>query len=296
MIVLDGKKTAAEIRSELAASLPSLKDAHGRAPGLAVVLVGEDPASQVYVRNKERACAEVGITSFPYILPAETTQAELEALIQKLNADPAVDGILLQLPIPKALDSRVLLEMIDSGKDVDGFHPQNMGRLAQGLSGFAPCTPAGVIELLRRYDIPTQGKHAVVVGRSNIVGRPLSIMLSQPGRFADATVTLCHSRTPDLAEQCRRADFIFAAIGRPKFITCDMVKPGAVVVDVGINRVEGCLMGDCDYDCIVGIASAITPVPGGIGPMTIAMLMMNTVQAYKQHVGAIAPLRLRDHA
>ncbi len=296
MIVLDGKKTAAEIRTELAASLPTLVAAHGRAPGLAVVLVGEDPASQVYVRNKERACAEVGIASFPHHLSAEATQAELEALIATLNADPAVDGILLQLPIPRGLDSRALLEQIDPGKDVDGFHPQNMGRLAQGLSGFAPCTPAGVIELLRRYDIPTQGKHAVVVGRSNIVGRPLSIMLSQPGRFGDATVTLCHSRTPDLADQCRRADLLFAAIGRPKFITCDMVKPGAVVVDVGINRVDNCLMGDCDYECIVGTASAMTPVPGGIGPMTIAMLLVNTVQAYRAHVGALTPLRLKDHA
>ena len=295
MIVLDGKKTAADIRAELAQGLPALKDAHGRAPGLAVILVGEDPASQVYVRNKERACAEVGIVSFAHHLSAQTTQAELEALIDQLNADPAVDGILLQLPIPKGLESLALLERIDPAKDVDGFHPQNMGRLAQGLSGFAPCTPAGVMELLRRYDLPTQGKHAVVVGRSNIVGRPLSMLLSQPGKFGDATVTLCHSRTPDLAEQCRHADFLFAAIGRPKFITCDMVKPGAVVVDVGINRVDGCLMGDCDYDCIVNTASAMTPVPGGIGPMTIAMLLVNTVQAYKQHVGAIVPLRLRDH-
>ncbi len=296
MIVLDGKKTAADIRAELAASLPALKDAHGRAPGLAVILVGGDPASQVYVRNKERACAEAGIASFPHHLPETTGQAELEALIDRLNADDAVDGILLQLPLPKGLDSRALLERIDPGKDVDGFHPQNMGRLAQGLPGFAPCTPAGVIELLRRYDLPTQGKRAVVVGRSNIVGRPLSILLSQPGRFGDATVTLCHSRTPDLPAVCREADFLFAAIGRPKFITCDMVKPGAVVIDVGINRVDGCLMGDCDYDCITKTASAMTPVPGGIGPMTIAMLLVNTTQAYRQHVGALAPLRLKEHA
>ncbi len=296
MIVLDGKKTAADIRAELAASLPALATAHGRAPGLAVILVGEDPASQVYVRNKERACAEVGIASFPHRLEDTTSQAELEALIDRLNADERVDGILLQLPLPKTLDSRPLLERILPGKDVDGFHPQNMGRLAQGLPGFAPCTPAGVMELLRRYDLPTQGKRAVVVGRSNIVGRPLSILLSQPGRFGDATVTLCHSRTPDLPAVCREADFLFAAIGRPKFVTCDMVKPGAVVIDVGINRVDGCLMGDCDYDCIQKTASAMTPVPGGIGPMTIAMLLVNTVQAYKQHVGGLAPLRLREHA
>lgn len=296
MIVLDGKKTAADIRAELSASLPALASAHGRAPGLAVILVGEDPASQVYVRNKERACAEVGIASFPHRLEDTTSQAELEALIDRLNADERVDGILLQLPLPKTLDSRPLLERILPGKDVDGFHPQNMGRLAQGLPGFAPCTPAGVMELLRRYDLPTQGKRAVVVGRSNIVGRPLSILLSQPGRFGDATVTLCHSRTPDLPAVCREADFLFAAIGRPKFVTCDMVKPGAVVVDVGINRVDGCLMGDCDYDCIRQTASAMTPVPGGIGPMTIAMLLVNTVQAYRRHVGGLAPLRLREHA
>jgi methylenetetrahydrofolate dehydrogenase (NADP+) / methenyltetrahydrofolate cyclohydrolase len=283
MILLDGKATAQSIRSELKAEVAELSAAQGRAPGLAVILVGQDPASQVYVRNKERACAEVGIASFPHVLPAGTTQAELEALIARLNADVRVDGILLQLPVPGRLDSRALLERIAPDKDVDGFHPQNMGRLALGLPGFAPCTPAGVIELLRRYDLPTRGKHAVVVGRSNIVGRPLSIMLSQPGRFGDATVTLCHSRTPDLTEQCRRADFVFAAIGKPKFVTCDMVKPGAVVVDVGINRVEEGLVGDCDFEYLCATASAMTPVPGGIGPMTIAMLLKNTVQAYREH-------------
>jgi len=286
MILLDGKATAQSIRTELKSEVAELAARHGRAPGLAVILVGEDPASQVYVRNKERACAEVGIASFPHVLPASTTQAELEALIASLNADVLVDGILLQLPVPGGLDSRALLERIAPDKDVDGFHPQNMGRLAQGLPGFAPCTPAGVIELLRRYDLPTQGKHAVVVGRSNIVGRPLSIMLSQPGRYGDATVTLCHSRTPDLTEQCRRADFVFAAIGKPKFVTCDMVKPGAVVVDVGINRVEEGLVGDCDFEYLCATASAMTPVPGGIGPMTIAMLLKNTVQAYKAHAAA----------
>lgn len=286
MILLDGKATAQSIRTELKAEVAELTQKFGRAPGLAVILVGEDPASQVYVRNKERACAEVGVASFPHRLGASTTQQELEALIDSLNADETVDGILLQLPVPKGLDSRRCLERIRPDKDVDGFHPENMGRLAQGLPGFAPCTPAGVMELLKRYDLSPQGKKAVVVGRSNIVGRPLSIMLSQPGRYGDATVTLCHSRTPDLAHQCRQADFLFAAIGRPKFITCDMVKPGAVVIDVGINRVDDCLMGDCDYECIVGTASAMTPVPGGIGPMTIAMLMKNTVLAYKAHVGA----------
>ncbi|OGR39478.1 MAG: bifunctional 5,10-methylene-tetrahydrofolate dehydrogenase/5,10-methylene-tetrahydrofolate cyclohydrolase [Desulfovibrionales bacterium GWA2_65_9] len=286
MILLDGKATAQSIRTELKVEVAEIAAAQGRAPGLAVILVGQDPASQVYVRNKERACAEVGIASFPHMLPASTTQAELEALVAQLNADVLVDGILLQLPVPGGLDSRALLERIAPDKDVDGFHPQNMGRLAQGLPGFAPCTPAGVIELLRRYDLPTQGKHAVVVGRSNIVGRPLSIMLSQPGRFGDATVTLCHSRTPDLPEQCRRADFVFAAIGKPKFVTCDMVKPGAVVVDVGINRVEDGLVGDCDFEYLCATASAMTPVPGGIGPMTIAMLLKNTVQAYKEHTAA----------
>jgi len=286
MILLDGKATAQSIRSELKVEVAEMTAAQGRAPGLAVILVGQDPASQVYVRNKERACAEVGIASFPHVLPASTTQAELEALIARLNADVLVDGILLQLPVPGGLDSRALLERIAPDKDVDGFHPQNMGRLAQGLPGFAPCTPAGVIELLRRYDLPTQGKHAVVVGRSNIVGRPLSIMLSQPGRFGDATVTLCHSRTPDLTEHCRRADFVFAAIGKPKFVTCDMVKEGAVVVDVGINRVDEGLVGDCDFEFLCATASAMTPVPGGIGPMTIAMLLKNTVQAFKEHTAA----------
>ncbi|MBU1230032.1 MAG: bifunctional methylenetetrahydrofolate dehydrogenase/methenyltetrahydrofolate cyclohydrolase FolD [Proteobacteria bacterium] len=286
MILLDGKATAQSIRTELSAEVAALAPRLGRAPGLAVILVGQDPASQVYVRNKERACAEVGIASFAHQLPASAAQSELEELISRLNDDGRVDGILLQLPLPKGLDSLALLERIAPHKDVDGFHPQNMGRLAQGLPGFAPCTPAGVIELLRRYDLPTQGKHAVVVGRSNIVGRPLSIMLSQPGRFGDATVTLCHSRTPDLAEQCRRADFVFAAIGKPRFVTCDMVKPGAVVVDVGINRVEEGLVGDCDFEILCTTASAMTPVPGGIGPMTIAMLLRNTVQAYKAHTGA----------
>jgi len=194
--------------------------------------------------------------------------------------------VLLQLPVPRGLDSRSLLERIDPEKDVDGFHPKNVGRLAQGLPCLQPCTPSGVIELLRRYDLPTQGKSAVVIGRSNIVGRPLSIMLSQPGRFGDATVTLCHSRTPDLAEQCLRADFVFSAIGKPRFVTCDMIKPGAVVVDVGINRVDEGLVGDCDFEVICSTASAMTPVPGGIGPMTRAMLMLNTMTAYKAHVDA----------
>jgi len=296
MILLDGKATAKTIRSELKTEVAKLAARYGRAPGLAVILVGEDPASQVYVRNKERDCAEVGIASFPHRLSANTAQQVLEALIDRLNADPAVDGVLLQLPLPDGLESRPLLERIAPEKDVDGFHPKNVGRLAQGLPCLQPCTPAGVIELLRRYDLPTQGKTAVVVGRSNIVGRPLSIMLSQPGRFGDATVTLCHSRTPDLAEQCLRADFVFAAIGKPRFVTCDMVKPGAVVVDVGINRVEEGLVGDCDFEVICSTASAMTPVPGGIGPMTRAMLLRNTVAAYKQHMGALAPLTLRAHA
>ncbi len=286
MILLDGKATAKSIRSELATQVAELTPKFGRAPGLAVILVGDDPASQVYVRNKERACAEVGIASFPHRLPAATTQEELEALIAALNADDTVDGILLQLPVPVCLDSRRCLELIHPDKDVDGFHPRNMGRLAQGLPGLQPCTPAGVIELLRRYDLPTQGKTAVVVGRSNIVGRPLSIMLSQPGRFGDATVTLCHSRTPDLPAKCREAEFVFAAIGKPRFVTCDMVKDGAVVVDIGINRVDQCLVGDCDFKPLCAHAAAMTPVPGGIGPMTIAMLMKNAVQAYRKHVGA----------
>ena len=252
-----------------------------RRPGLAVILVGEDPASQVYVRNKERACAEAGILSFPYRLPADTTQDALLALIAELNGRDDVDGILLQLPLPGQLSASACLLAIDPAKDVDGFHPENVGRLSLNLPGMVSCTPAGVIELLRRYNLPTRGKKAVVLGRSDIVGKPLALLLARPGEFGDATVTLCHSRTPDLAAECRSADFLFLAIGRPRLITGDMVREGAVIIDVGINRTDEGLCGDADFESVSRKAAAITPVPGGVGPMTIAMLLKNTVQAWE---------------
>lgn len=287
MILLDGKATAQALRQDLAARTAELTRTMGRTPQLVVILVGEDPGSQVYVRNKERAAVEVGMLSRTFRLPAETPQAELEALIDELNADRDVHGILLQLPLPRGLSSQPLLERIDPAKDVDGFHPQNMGRLALGLPGLRPCTPAGVMHMLERYELSPSGKRAVVLGRSNIVGRPLSILLSQSGPFGDATVTLCHSRTQDLAGICREADFLFAAIGQPRFVTRDMVKPGAVVVDVGMNRLpDGKLAGDCDFEALRDVVSAITPVPGGVGPMTIAMLLSNTLRAFRAQEGA----------
>jgi len=249
-----------------------------------VILVGEDPASQVYVRNKERACAEAGIVSFPHHLPAQTSQADLLALIRACNADANVDGILLQLPLPGGLDAQACLLAIDPDKDVDGFHPMNVGRLSLDLPGFVSCTPAGVMELLRRYELPTAGQRAVVVGRSNIVGKPLAMLLSRPGPYGDATVTVCHSRTPDLAAQCRQADFLFLALGRPRSITADMVREGAVVIDVGINRTPEGLCGDADFTAVSKKVRAITPVPGGVGPMTIAMLLANTVQSWRQRL------------
>ncbi|MGE4421576.1 MAG: bifunctional methylenetetrahydrofolate dehydrogenase/methenyltetrahydrofolate cyclohydrolase FolD [Pseudodesulfovibrio sp.] len=285
MILLDGKETAAKIRAEIREEVDKLEAKFGRKPGLAVVLVGADPASQVYVRNKERACEDCGIRSIPHRLET-ASQLELEGLIHELNRDVTVDGILVQLPLPKGLDSQKILDLIDPNKDVDGFHPVNVGKMSLGLPGFKPCTPAGVINLLKRYGLDPACKKAVVIGRSNIVGKPLAMMLSQSGPCANATVTLCHSRTPDLKAECLEADYIFAAIGRPKFVTADMVKEGAVVVDVGINRTDEGLAGDCDFEGLKDKVHAITPVPGGVGPMTIAQLMVNTLQAFKMHVGA----------
>lgn len=279
--IIDGKATAQAVRAELKEEIAARCKDGLRAPGLAVILVGEDPASQVYVRNKERACQDTGILSLPYRLPADTSQEALLALIAELNARPDVDGILLQLPLPSGLDASRCLLAIDPAKDVDGFHPENVGRLSLGLPGMVSCTPAGVIELLRRYNLPTRGKKAVVVGRSDIVGKPLALLLARSGEFGDATVTLCHSRTANLAEECRGADFLFLAVGRPRMVTGDMVKKGAVVIDVGINRTDSGLCGDADYDSVFPQASAITPVPGGVGPMTIAMLLKNTVDAWK---------------
>lgn len=283
MKLIDGKATAQTIREELKTEVAALKAKLGRAPGLAVVLVGEDPASQVYVRNKIKACEDTGIVSKAFRPDASVSQAELEDLVGRLNADPEVDGILVQLPLPKGLDSQRILDLIDPAKDVDGFHPVSMGRLTLGLPGLRPCTPAGVMELLRRYDIPTKGRKAVVVGRSNIVGKPMALLLAQPG--VDATVTVCHSRTRDLAAECRQADILVAAIGRANFIGADMVKDGAVVIDVGMNRTEQGLAGDCDFHAMKDKVAAITPVPGGVGPMTIAMLMVNTLAACRRRMG-----------
>jgi methylenetetrahydrofolate dehydrogenase (NADP+)/methenyltetrahydrofolate cyclohydrolase len=283
MQILDGKKTAADIRGELKGEIATLTGDTGRPPGLAVILVGEDPASQVYVRNKERACDEVGILSRTYRLPAEVCQQELEERIGMLNADDAIDGILLQLPLPSGLESQRCLELIDPGKDVDGFHPENVGRLTLGLPGLRSCTPAGIITLLQRYGLDPAGKNAVVIGRSNIVGKPLALLLLS----LNATVTVCHSRTADIPRLSREADFLFAAVGRPQFVTRDMVKQGAVVVDVGINRTDQGLVGDCDFQNLQDVASAMTPVPGGVGPMTIAQLLLNTVLSYRFRSGSM---------
>jgi methylenetetrahydrofolate dehydrogenase (NADP+)/methenyltetrahydrofolate cyclohydrolase len=281
MILLDGKQTAADIRRELAARVQKNREKAGRAPGLAVILVGEDPGSQIYVRNKERACAEVGIESTSFRLDAETTQEELQGRIKELNSDPGVDGVLLQLPLPSGLDSGPCLDLIAPDKDVDGFHPCNVGKLTLGMPGLRSCTPAGVMELLRRYEIELGGKKAVVVGRSNIVGKPLSLLLLQK----NATVTVCHSRTRDLQSEVRGADVVVAALGRPGFVRGEMIKPGAVVVDVGINRTESGLVGDCDFESVREVAGAMTPVPGGVGPMTIAQLLVNTVDSFEMRTG-----------
>ena len=285
MILLDGKATATAMRAELAREIAGLTRKAGRPPGLTVVLAGEDPASQIYVRNKERACREAGVRSEVVRLPATVSQAELGELVRRLNREDAVDGVLVQLPLPRGLDEGVVIESIDPAKDVDGFHPVNVGRLAMGMDCLAPCTPAGIMVLLERFGLNPSGKKAVVVGRSNIVGRPLSLLLSAGGPMGDATVTLCHSRTRDLARECREADFLFVAVGKPGFITRDMVKPGAVVVDVGMNRTPEGLRGDCDFAGISEVAHAATPVPGGVGLMTIAMLLANTVRAFKARTG-----------
>ncbi len=274
--IIDGKKVSSDIKAELAEEVAELKKT-GIEPGLTVVLVGDDPASHVYVRNKEKACELVGIRSVKHQLPAATSQEELLALVDDLNNDNTVDGILVQLPLPEQIDEHVILLAIDPAKDVDGFHPINVGQLMIGESIFESCTPSGVVELLKRYDIEISGSHAVVVGRSNIVGKPAAMLLLHN----NATVEICHSRTKDLAAETRRADILVAAIGRPRFITADMVKPGAAVIDVGMNRTDDGLCGDVDYEAVKEVASAITPVPGGVGPMTIAILMRNTVAAAK---------------
>ena len=272
--ILDGKIISAQLEAELKLRVDAMV-AQGNIPGLTVILVGDDPASQTYVANKEKACARLGVRSVTLRMPADTTQEALEAEIIKANADPAVHGILVQLPLPRHLDSDRALSLILPEKDVDGFHDINAGRLSRGLDCVVACTPKGALHMLKTAGIDISGKEAVVVGRSNIVGKPMALLLLQE----NATVTVCHSRTKDLAEHTRRADILVAAIGKPRFITADMVKEGAVVVDVGINRVDGKLCGDVDFEPVAEKASWITPVPGGVGKMTIAMLMSNTVDA-----------------
>ncbi len=287
--VLDGTAIGRAIRDEVAAEVSRLKGT-GHRPGLAAVLVGEDPASAVYVRSKGKACDEAGMHSVTIRLPVETPEAELLATVDRLNADPEIHGILVQLPLPKHINSEKVLRRIDPGKDVDGFHPMNVGKLVTGdKTAFRPATPYGVQQMLIRSGIETRGAHAVIVGRSNIVGRPMANLLIQQGPGGDATVTVCHSRTRDLPAVTRGADILIAAIGKAEFVTADMVRPGAVVIDVGINRVDDPsrpkgyrLVGDVAYDQVAQVASAITPVPGGVGPMTIAMLLQNTLQAMKQ--------------
>lgn len=285
MLILDGKAVAARIRADLATEIAAR--GHSRPPGLAVILVGDNPASQVYVRNKIRACGEVGIKSFQFALPPDASGADLLALIADLNQRQDVDGILLQLPLPPGLDCYQPLLAIDPVKDVDGFHPLNMGALVLGLPCLPPCTPAGVLELLRHYGISLAGKKAVIVGRSDIVGKPLAMLLAR--KDINATVTLCHSGTKDLKAECLRADCLFLAMGRPDFVTGDMVRPGCVVVDIGISRTPDGLRGDADFASVSGKAAAITPVPGGVGPMTIAMLLRNAVSAWQRREG-LGPL------
>ena len=278
--LLDGKSLARQIRTELREEVADFIENNVTVPTLAAVLVGNDPASEVYVRNKRRDCEEVGIQSQLHKLPAETSQDELLTLIAKLNKSEQVHGILVQLPVPEQIDTERVLEAISPLKDVDAFHPENVGRLVQNRPQYLPCTPHGCIELLRRYDIPIAGKHVVVVGRSDIVGKPLSIMMAQRG--ADATVTICHSRTQDLPSVTRLADILVVAIGCPNFVTAEMVKPGATVIDVGINRTEKGLVGDVDFAAVSEVAGHITPVPGGVGPLTRVMLLVNTLAAARR--------------
>lgn len=279
--LIDGKVISAAVKAEVAKETEELKK-QGVTPGLAVIIVGEDPASKVYVANKEKACEQMGFASFKYALPEETTEEELLALVKKLNEDPAVNGILCQLPLPKHLNEELIINTIIPEKDVDAFHPQNVGKIMIGNYDFLPCTPAGVMEMLSYENIDVNGKECVVIGRSNIVGKPMSMLLLHK----NGTVTVCHSRTKDLKEVCRRADILVAAVGRANFVTADMVKEGAVVIDVGINRLEnGKLCGDVNFAEVEPKVSYITPVPGGVGPMTIATLMKNTLTAAKKQHG-----------
>ncbi len=294
--IIDGKKIAADVRAGIAAGAAQLRERYGRPPGLGVILVGEDPASQVYVRNKRRACEEAAFHSLGQVFPADVNPRAVLGQIAAWNADPAIDGILVQLPLPPQFNEDEILAAIDPSKDVDGFHPVNAGLLAQGRPVFVPCTPRGVQVLLERSGVETRGALAVVVGRSNIVGRPMAQLLLQKGPGGDATVCVCHSRSRDLGAICRQADILIAAIGRARFITAEMVKPGATVIDVGVNRVDDPgaekgyrLAGDVDFEAVKEVAGAITPVPGGVGPMTIAMLLGNTLDSARRRLGAARP-------
>lgn len=276
MQIIDGKKVSAQVKEAVRLETLELKEKHGITPGLAVVIVGDDPASRVYVNNKKKACELVGFRSEEYALPAETTQQELLGLVDTLNKKEDINGILVQLPLPKHLDDKAVIEAISPMKDVDAFHAVNVGKIMLGEYDFLPCTPAGVMEMLHSYEIPVEGKECVVIGRSNIVGKPMGMLLLHE----NGTVTICHSRTKNLKEVCLRADILVAAVGKPKFVTADMVKEGAVVIDVGMDRDEnGKLCGDVDFENVKDKCSYITPVPGGVGPMTIATLMKNTIKA-----------------
>jgi methylenetetrahydrofolate dehydrogenase (NADP+)/methenyltetrahydrofolate cyclohydrolase len=290
--ILDGKALAKTIQAQLTTKVHEWAPKVGRPPGLAVIMVGDNPASAAYVRNKERACDRVGIASFGQKLPGDTTQAYLEGLIAELNADDRVDGILLQLPVPQHINDVTLLNTIDPDKDADGLHPMNMGRLVRGEPGLRSCTPLGVMQLLHAHDIQIAGKRAVVLGRSILVGKPMGLMLLE----ADATIDIAHSLTANVTELTRQADIVVSAIGQPNFLTPDYIQPGAVVIDVGINRIETAagkyrLVGDVDYEAVSPIASAITPVPGGVGPMTVTMLLHNTVLSYCQRMPALSQER-----
>lgn len=286
MTLIDGKQTAATIKQQIAAEVKKMTDAGQRAPHLAAILVGHDGGSETYVANKVKACEECGFTSSLIRFEDDITQEDLLNEIERLNNDPEIDGYIVQLPLPKHIDEQAVIHAINPSKDVDGFHPMNVGRVAVGLPGFLPATPAGIMELLKHYNVETRGKHAVVLGRSNIVGRPMATMLMQKSNPGNCTVTVCHSATPNIKEICREADIIVAALGQPGFVTADMVKPGAVIIDVGTTRVPDAsrargwrLRGDVDFENVADKCSFITPVPGGVGPMTICSLMINTLQA-----------------
>ncbi|MCI5082500.1 MAG: bifunctional methylenetetrahydrofolate dehydrogenase/methenyltetrahydrofolate cyclohydrolase FolD [Saprospiraceae bacterium] len=291
MNLLDGKKLAKDIKAEIAEAVQQMTNDGQKAPHLAAVLIGEDPASQVYVRNKVRSCEQVGFQSTLVRRPADITQEEVLQIVDELNKNADIDGFIVQLPLPDHLDEEAITLAIDPRKDVDGFHPVNFGRMSQGMPAYLPATPSGILEMLRRYEITTEGKEVVVIGRSNIVGMPMSILLAQKAYPGNATVTICHSRTKDLAAHVKRADILVAAIGRADFVTADMVKEGVVVIDVGINRVDDPtakrgyrLKGDVDFDGVSPKASYITPVPGGVGQLTVTSLLMNTLKAARKEI------------